>query len=172
MTRVMMTRTETVVSEGRHGHDSFVDALVVHIDRALDGMLLTARELGDELLNAPTRLPGGNTAFQLVSHCCGVLEFWGGRVLADRPVERDRDAEFSARGTVAELEDLVTGQRARFAVDRCGLDGPADPRGPLRERDLDREELRTQAGVLLHIYEELAQHRGHLDLTADIVSVR
>lgn len=165
----MMLPTGSAMSEARRGHDSFVDALVVHLDRALDGMLSTARQLGDELVNAPTGLPGGNTAYQLVCHCCGVLEFWGGRVIADRSIERDREAEFCARGTVAELEALVAGQRSKFALDTRQLDGAADPRGPLRERDLDRDELRTQAGILLHVYEELAQHGGHLDLTADIV---
>lgn len=59
------------------------DAVLVHIDRALDGMLATVQGLGDELVNAPTGLPDGNTAFQLVRHCCGVLESWGGRVLAN-----------------------------------------------------------------------------------------
>lgn len=144
-------------------------AILVHIDRALDGMLTTADQLGDELLNAPTGLPGGNTAFQIVRHCCGVMEFWGGRVLADRPIERDRPAEFASSGTVAELSGLVQAQRRRFRGDLDCFDGSRDPRGPVREDDLDPGELRTQAGILLHVYEELAQHRGHLDLTADIV---
>ncbi|WP_265444819.1 DUF664 domain-containing protein [Flexivirga meconopsidis] len=146
-----------------------VHAVQVHIDRALDGMCATVRALGDDLANAGTGLPGGNTAYQLLRHCAGVLEFWGGRVLADRPIERDRDAEFVASGPVHELLELVAAQRARFACDLDGFDGVAPPRGPLRERDLDRDEVRTQGGVLMHIYEELAQHRGHLELTADIV---
>ncbi|MBO1755944.1 DUF664 domain-containing protein [Allobranchiibius sp. CTAmp26] len=145
-------------------------AVLVHVDRALDGMVATVRQLGDEGVNAPTGLAGGNTAFQLVRHCCGVLEFWGGRVLADRPIERDRAAEFESAGSVSELVALVGVHRDRFRTDLADFDGPADPAGPLRERDLDRGELRTQAGVLLHVYEELAQHRGHLDLTADIVT--
>ncbi|MDQ2851164.1 MAG: DinB family protein [Actinomycetota bacterium] len=160
------------MSESRCAHDSFVDALVVCIDRALDGMLETVRQLGDGLVNARTGLRAGNTAFQLVWHCCGVLEFWGGRVLADRAIERDREAEFRASGAVVELEERVAAQRAKFTQDLTSLDGAAGPRGPLRERDLDREEFRTQAGILLHIYEELAQHRGHLDLTADIVTAQ
>ena len=91
-------------------------------------------------------------------------------MFADRSIERDRAAEFDSAGTVADLIELVGLHRARFRADVAGFDGPADPVGPLRDRDLDREELRTQAGVLLHVYEELAQHRGHLDLTADIVA--
>ncbi len=151
------------------GEQALSDAVRVHIDRALNGMVATVGELGDELVNAPTGLPGGNTAYQIVAHCCGVLEFWGGRVLADREITRDRAAEFEASGEVGELLELIRAQRLAFEHDLQGFDGSADPPGPLRERDLDADELRTQAGVLLHVYEELAQHRGHLELTADVV---
>lgn len=146
-----------------------LSVVLVHIDRALTGMTVTLRELGDELANAQPTVPDANTAYQIVRHCCGVLEFWGGRVLADRPISRDRAAEFSSSGSVDELILLVQRQRDAFTEDLLGFDGSAEPRGPLRESDLDRGEVRTQGGVLLHVYEELAQHRGHLDLTADLV---
>lgn len=157
--------TDIAIAEG-----DLLAAVLVHVDRALNGMVATVRDLGDDRVNAPTGLAVGNTAYQLVRHCCGVLEFWGGQVLADRPIERDRDAEFVSAGSVAELVALIEVHRLRFRADLAGFDGPADPAGPLRERDLDRDELRTQAGILLHVYEELAQHRGHLDVTADIVA--
>lgn len=149
-----------------------LDVVLVHVDRALDGMTATLRELGDELVNAQTGLPGGNTAYQIVRHCCGVLEFWGGQVLADRPITRDRPAEFTSSGTVDEVLDLLKRQRALFATDLAGFDGSQPPRGPLEERNMDRDEVRTQGGILIHVYEELAQHRGHLDITADIVRSR
>lgn len=149
-----------------------LDVALVHIDRALNGMSATLRELGDDLINTETDLPGGNTAYQIVRHCCGVLEFWGGQVLADRTISRDRPAEFTSSGTVEELVTLVERQRAAFRSDLQGFDGEAVPRGPLEERNMDRDEVRTQGGVLMHVYEELAQHRGHLDITADIVRSR
>lgn len=149
-----------------------LDVVLIHVDRALNGMTATVRDLGDELVNAETGLPGGNTAYQIVRHCCGVLEFWGGRVLADRPITRDRPAEFTAAGTVEDLVGLVEQQRAAFRADLDGFDGGSTPRGPLEERNMDRDEVRTQGGVLLHVYEELAQHHGHLDITADIVRAR
>lgn len=149
-----------------------LDVVLVHIDRALTGMTTTLRELGDELANADPGLPGGNTAYQIVRHCCGVMEFWGGRVLADRSITRNRDAEFSSSGSVDDLILLVQRQRDAFTDDLAGFEGAAAPRGPLRERDLDRDEVRSQGGVLMHIYEELAQHHGHLEITADIVRAR
>jgi hypothetical protein len=148
------------------------DVVLVHVGRALDGMTATLRDLGDELANMPSGLDGGNTAYQIVRHCCGVLEFWGGQVLADRPITRDRPAEFTSSGTVDELLVLLARQRALFATDLAGFDGMAPARGPLEERNMDRDEVRTQGGILMHVYEELAQHRGHLDITADIVRSR
>lgn len=149
-----------------------LDVVLVHIDRALNGMTTTLRELGDDLANAATDLPGGNTAYQIVRHCCGVMEFWGGQVLADRPIIRDRPAEFTSAGTVEELIAQVERQRAAFRADLEGFDGEALPRGPLEERNMDRDEVRTQGGVLMHVYEELAQHHGQLDITADLVRTR
>lgn len=149
-----------------------LDVVLIHVDRALDGMTATLRELGDDLVNAETGLPGGNTAYQIVRHCCGVLEFWGGQVLADRPITRDRLAEFRSSGTVEELVEIVERQRVAFRSDLAGFDGTAVPRGQMNDRSMDPDESRTQGGVLMHTYEELAQHRGHLDITADIVRAR
>lgn len=38
------------------------------------------------------------------------------------------------------------------------------------EDALQHIRVRTQGGVLLHIYEELARHRGYLDITADLLA--
>jgi Protein of unknown function (DUF664) len=148
-----------------------LEDVLTHIDRALRGMSATLSDLGDELANVRPPLPSANTGYQIVTHCLGVMEFWGGQVLAGRPIERDRPAEFVASGPVGPLVDRVAAQRAALGEDLEGFDGAAPPRGPVPDRDRDDlpEFTRTQGGVLLHIYEELAQHRGHLDLTADIV---
>ncbi|YAL84189.1 DUF664 domain-containing protein [Dermacoccaceae bacterium W4C1] len=145
--------------------------VLTHVDRALNGMLATLTELGDERVNLRPDLPGANSAFVIVTHCLGVMEFWAGQVIADRPIQRDRAAEFLATGTVAELLARMADQRARFADDLADFAWPAPPSGPLdeRKRQNDADFIGTQGGVLLHIYEELAQHRGHLDLTADLV---
>src|SRR5579875_1374964 len=100
-----------------------LSVVLVHVDRALTGMTVTLRELGDELANADPGVPGANTAYQIVRHCCGVLEFWGGQVLANRPITRDRPAEFTSSGSVDELILLVQRQRDAFTEDLTGFDG-------------------------------------------------
>jgi hypothetical protein len=139
------------------------------IDRALDGMAGIAHELGDGRVNERAALPGANSAFALVTHCLGVCEYWLGALVAGRSVERDREAEFTATGSVAELDAMLTDGRARIRADlavyRPGapLTAPQDPRfqGP-------EGELTTDA-VLLHVLEELAQHHGQLEVLRDVL---
>lgn len=150
-----------------------LDDLLRHIDLALEGMVATITDLGDELVNVRPELPGANTAFQIVNHCCGVMENWGANELFGRPTDRDRDAELRARGTVADLVSRVRAQRDRLAQDLQRFDGTA-PALRAHEQDgfnqPERAAVATQGGVLVHVYEELAQHRGHLDITADLVT--
>ncbi|TWP36557.1 DUF664 domain-containing protein [Leekyejoonella antrihumi] len=140
------------------------------IDHAMEGMITTLESLGDDLVNRRPNLPGANSAYAIGTHCCGVMEYWGGQVLAARDIERDRDAEFVATGEVQDLAVRMREHGAQLSRDLRGFDGAAPPNGPIRERDKGR--YPTQGAVLMHIYEELAQHRGHLDLTADLVGER
>lgn len=144
--------------------------VVFHIERALDGMLAAVTALDDVTANRRAEFPGANTPYALVVHCCGVLEFWAGQVIAGRTIERDREAEFFATGAVAELGELVRGQLERFRTDLAAFDGGAAPVGPLRPRDIGLEYTRTQGGCLMHIHEEVAQHRGQLDVTVDVLN--
>ena len=90
-------------------------------------------------------------------------------VVAGRPVERDRDAEFVATGTVAELVAGVRSAREQLALDLATLDPTAPPRGALDAEDVALPLGRTQTGVALHVYEELVQHLGQLQLTRDLL---
>src|SRR4051794_41953479 len=70
-------------------------------------MLEIAESLGDERVNIVPDLPGANSAYQLVFHCCGMLEWWTRESILGQPVHRDRAAEFAATGTVASLQARV-----------------------------------------------------------------
>jgi Protein of unknown function (DUF664) len=142
---------------------------LVYVDEALDAMVEVLLGLGDDLANRRPDLPGANSAYALVTHCLGVMEFWGGHVVAGRTVERDRDAEFVATGSVDDLVARVRQARAQLEADLAELDAFAPVRGQLPPEDLAHPAGRTQGGALIHVYEELAQHRGHLELTRDVV---
>ena len=146
-----------------------VDEYLAVIDRALDGMAGIAHELGDGQVNERAALPGANSAFALVTHCLGVCEYWLGSLVAGRSIQRDREAEFTATGTVAQLDRMLADSRARIRADLAGyrpgapLTTSQDPRftGP-------EGELTTDA-VLLHVLEDLAQHHGQLEVLRDVL---
>lgn len=146
-----------------------VDDYLYFTDRALDGMAAVLQELGDDLANRRPELPGANSPYGIVTHCLGVLNDWAGRLVAGRPVERDRDAEFRATGAVSDLVERIEQARKQLRADVSG----ADLRAPLRALPApayrDTPIGRTQGAALQHVYEELAQHLGHLDLTRDIL---
>jgi DinB superfamily len=147
------------------------DDFLWYVDEALNGMVAIVESLGDEGANRRPDLPGANSAYAILFHCLGVMDYWGGQVVAGRTIERDRDAEFRATGSVSDLAARARRARAQLVEDMAGLDPAAAPRRPLAPDDPDAglPIARTQGGALIHIYEELAQHRGQMELTRDVI---
>jgi hypothetical protein len=139
--------------------------------RALNGMTGIVEGLGDDLANRRPDLPGANSPYALLTHCLGVVDYWSGVLVAGHADGRgrDRDAEFTASGPVAPLV-----ARARSAVDQLRRDvDAAVPRKALRDvpppdflgPDLELD----QGGALLHVFEELAQHHGQMEVLRDAI---
>ena len=148
---------------------SSVGNYLYFVDRALDGMTTTLTELGDDLVVNRPDLPGVNTPYGLVTHCLGVMDYWAGHVIAGRAVRRDRAAEFRARGTVAELIGQIDAARFRLRADLTKVEPSAPPRNLPDPDFLGPDRALDQGGVLLHILEELAQHRGQLEVLRDVL---
>jgi hypothetical protein len=147
------------------------DDFLWFVDEALNGMVAIVETLGDEAANRRPDLPGANSPYAILFHCLGVMEYWGGQVVAGRTIQRDRDAEFRATGSVSDLVARARRARAQLVEDMAGLDPRAAPRRPLAPDDPDAglPIARTQGGALIHVYEELAQHRGQMELTRDVL---
>jgi hypothetical protein len=146
-----------------------VDGYLVFVDRALGGMAGIAHELGEDQVNSRAELPGANSAFALVVHCLGVCDYWLGALVAGRAVERDRGAEFTAEGTLAELDRRLATGRARVVDDLADYRPGAAPVVPQDPRFRGPEGELDQDGVLLHVLEELAQHHGQLEVLRDVL---
>jgi len=146
------------------------DEFLGYCDTALDGYAAICRELGDDLVNE--RVDDGNSAFALVAHVVGVMARWGRTVNRGIVVPRDRDAEFTAAGTVEEALTLLADGRAALHEDVGAASPDRAPANPPAGRDRDEPGLRSQGGVLLHVYEELAQHLGQLEVTRDVLLAR
>jgi uncharacterized damage-inducible protein DinB len=127
------------------------------------------RDLGDELANTRPSVPGANTPYALLVHCLGVVEYWAGHLVHGRPSERDRDAEFEASGPVDALLQRTDDAIARLTADvtaasassPLAVEPAASAQGPDR--------LLTQGAALQHVYEELAQHHGQMELMRDVI---
>jgi hypothetical protein len=138
------------------------------IERHLAPMLAIAESLGDGRVNVVPDLPGANSAYQLVFHSCGMLEWWTRESILGQPVGRDRAAEFAATGTIASLQARVAEVIEQLAEDLPQIDLDAPLQGPYA--DYGGTPIAASArGALLHVLEELAQHHGHLEITRDVV---
>ncbi|MHB1501575.1 MAG: mycothiol transferase [Candidatus Dormibacteria bacterium] len=148
------------------------DDYLYFIDEQLDAMLAMVEELGDHLANTSLDAAGSNSPYAILTHCLGVIEFWGGHVVAGRPSERDRAAEFTASGPVAPLVARTRRARQQLAKDVRGavaVDPPPNTSGP---ETADLPIGRTQGGALIHLHEDLARHRGQMDITRDLLLMR
>lgn len=139
------------------------------VDEALDAMIAIVEELGDERANRRPDLPSTNTPYVILTHCLGVMEYWGGHVVSGRMIERDRDAEFRASGAVADLVVRARRSRVRLGADLAECDPLAPPRGSVRPRDQGLPLARSQGGALMHLYEELARHLGQMEGCRDVL---
>lgn len=138
-------------------------------DRALDGMTAIVAELGDERANRAA-YPGANSPYALLHHCLCVIETWVGGFVHGRPIDRDRDAEFTATGPVEPLVERCATVRDRLHADVAAArpeqfllrEPPADFHGPPTRL--------TQGGALQHVFEELAQHHGQMETLRDVLT--
>ena len=127
-------------------------------------------ELGDGLANRKPVLPGCNSPYAILRHCLGVMEFWGGQVVAGREITRDRDAEFRAQGPVAGLITATADAKRKFRADAATAEFDAPPRGGRRDSwGPDELEFISQGHALLHVLEEVTQHLGQMELTRDVL---
>jgi hypothetical protein len=145
-----------------------IDSYLAYCDHALDSYAACVRELGEAHLNERVAgVEGSNSGFALVSHVVGVMGHWARDVNRGIEVLRDRDAEFTATGTVDEALAMLGSARARLHEDAGAADPAAMPANP--PAHWDRTAHATQGDVLVHVYEELAQHLGHLEVTRDVL---
>jgi len=138
-------------------------------DRALSQMVDIVETLGDDLANRRPSLEGANSAFVILTHCLGVMEYWAGATVAERPYRRDRPAEFTASGDVAALVRRAEEARRRLHEDLSSFDSGATPANVLRDLDDPVPYTEVKGAVPLHIMEELYQHLGQMELTRDML---
>lgn len=136
----------------------------------LDAVSSVLDRCDDETVNAVPAAPGVNSVFALVTHMDGVIADWGGNLVAGESVPRDRAAEFTATGTVAQARTVLDRMRERLPryVHLALTEGIANRTGISSTRA--DAAAATPEFVVLHLLRELAQHTGHLQVCGDLVA--
>lgn len=141
----------------------------IYLRHGFGQMLEAADRLGDDLVNVRPHGPTTNSVAALVVHCCELTKFWLGHVGLGKPNKRDRDREFEATATVAELHTRVEEAIAQALVDIDQMcDGVTALDNEVRQFLPGGDT--SDASVLLHVIEEIFQHVGHMELTVDALS--
>lgn len=140
--------------------------VVVYLRQVLDGMRRALERFDDQTVNRRPPGEATNSAAVLVIHACASATFWLDHVGLGRDTERDRDAEFTSEATVLELRALIDRTEEQLVALAADLDaGPSA--GDHELRVLLPGGDTSDGSVVLHALEELFQHLGHLELTAD-----
>lgn len=142
--------------------------LVQLILEKFDQLYKTVDDIPEELINSCLPIEGSNSPVQILLHCCGMTRRWSSTVNLGIAVPRDRDAEFNAKMVKAEALMLASEARTAFVADisRTELQQPPAVMPPGRDVEYW---MATCEGVLMHVYKELCQHLGHLEITRDFL---
>jgi len=141
-----------------------------YLRHAFDQMLAVAERVGEDRVNERPFGERTNSVTALITHCCGMTGWWLGTAALGRPSDRDRDAEFTASATLTELRGLVDATLRSAADDLRRLEAGEGTDGTGREHlDVGGP---SDSSVVLHVVEELYQHLGHMELTADAFAAR
>ena len=143
-------------------------ARIAHLlDKLGRGVLDELQGLPDDALNRVLPLPETNTLYALATHILGAGEFWSLAMAGARPMERDRPAEFRARGTLADLVPRYERwlADAHTALDALSDEALAQPVTPPAEFRPFGDEPMTLGDCLLHAVDHTALHLGHIQLT-------
>lgn len=142
------------------------ETVTAYTTAALAGMGRVLDRFDDETVNVRPHGEGTNSAAGIISHACAAAIYWFEHIGLGRDVERRREAEFDAVATVPELRTLLEDTQHRLATLAEELDeGPSAEDHELRV--FLHGDDRSDASLVLHALEELFQHLGHLELTAD-----
>lgn len=145
-------------------HSTLGQFVIVKLDEIID----IVAGMDDGAANTVPNFPGGNSAYQLLTHCLGLTQQWTREHICGEPTGRDRDAEFTAQGQVSDLVARARAYRDELVADLAAIDPARPPAG--RAWGSQPFWIDTAEGILLHVFEELCQHLGHLEITRDLVA--
>ncbi|MFG1815264.1 DinB family protein [Kribbella sp. NPDC049174] len=164
-----MTDYPQVAADERTTLEQFLDFHRAEVVRALEGV--TDQEAASQMLPATELTVGG-----IVKHLAAMEDLWFSHKLLDAPsaepwrsarFDQDPDWEFhsAADDSVAEIRELyLTACEASRQIT-----ARVESLDVLAARASFGDQLVSLRWIYLHMIEETAQHRGHLDLLLDAI---
>jgi len=141
------------------------------IDLLCRDLLGELEKATDEQLNRPVDVPEANSLFAIATHTLGANRAWILGFVGGRPVQRDRDAEFTASGSLAAL-------REGFEEFLAGMHEVLDA---LPDAEMGRETAApayrpeyagaplTVRDCVQHMVDHTALHLGHAQVTRQLL---
>jgi len=154
------------------GTRSEVATLIASVDERLERIVALLDGMTEAQLNWRPDLDGGNSAYVLATHTLGNARAWMLGIIPEKPLRRDRPAEFAASG--ADATTLRDQQRALSqematalaSITTADLDRRLTPAQELWGEGTARELSLREA--FLHVIEHASLHLGHIQLTRDL----
>ena len=148
--------------------DISVANVILFCERTIGEMRRAINRCDDETVNALPPIAAPNSPYQLVNHSLSACEWWTNHIICGHPTDRDRASEFASTGTVAELHAQADEVIALLHHLQPELEAATELAGEART-SLPLAEAWTVGKAMIHAYEELSQHLGHLEITVDLV---
>jgi uncharacterized damage-inducible protein DinB len=146
-----------------------VSTIETYFRHAFAGMSRVLDRLDDATVNRKPTPWGTNTVAGLIVHCCELSPSWFELPGLGRDSTRNRDAEFTTTATVDELRQRIATSEARtLQLLREFAAGPTATDHPMRAFLPGDDQ--TDGGLVIHVLEELFQHLGHMEVTADALA--
>jgi uncharacterized damage-inducible protein DinB len=131
--------------------------------RNMEGIVRAIEGVPQEALSWQPPFPNANTLGALAVHTVGSCEWWVLACVRGDDIARDRDAEFRATTTAADMRQRFEAWYA--ATEALIRDQPPEWFGAPSHHPNGG---RTNRRCLMHTVEHMAQHFGHIELTTDL----
>jgi hypothetical protein len=148
-------------------------SIAEQIERLARAMIREMQDLSDEVVNRRLSIQPTNTLFQLGTHVAGSTRYWTITNTGGTDFHRNRPAEFSASGSLAEviadLESMINQMNSHLpSLDAAALDAPVTLAGASFSGMAPGTVLR-QRHAALHALEHFGLHLGHVQITRQIL---
>ncbi len=133
-----------------------------HLRRLINWYVEALDPLPEETFNWQPPSPQANTLAAICTHAISSAEWWVLGCVGNGPLERDRDAEFAAETSWAELRPRYVSFLTRAEALLAGME-------PAQFGAISRNPAGTRMNrrCLTHTVEHLGLHLGHVESTID-----